>query len=94
MAATGDVIVSSDHLLRSGGDAVDVEFDPLFRVFEVVVEPGKIRRGIRRVPQKELKLSLRLLTEPDRLSFRGLYDGSGCWCDGTQVLLLAGVQFC
>jgi hypothetical protein len=51
VATTGDVIVSSDHLLLSGGDLVDAESVDLFVL--VVEASENTRIGIRLVPQNE-----------------------------------------
>jgi hypothetical protein len=92
VATSGEVTVSSDHLLCEGDELSAGEFDAdiVERAFDLAVELDSIRKGIRRVPQNVVKLSFRLRTDPDKLSFRGLYDGSGCGCDGMKTTLLAG----
>ena len=72
VAVTGDLMVSSDHRLCCGGEAVEVDVEPsLSLVFGAAVEPDdNMRNGIRHVPEKELTLSFRLLIEPDMLSLR------------------------
>lgn len=84
--------MSSDHLLLSGGELPDAESIPRDRS-DLTAEPSdRTRIGMRLGPQNELQLSFRLLTEPEMLSRRGRYDGSGWLCDGTNVILLVGVQ--
>ena len=70
VARTGEVIVSSDHLLGPGGefDALDM----LRRLVDAVESDERIRSGTRRGPDRnEVKLSLRLRTELVRLCLRG-----------------------
>jgi len=81
-AAVGDMMAdSSDQRLwwpkrRSGGELVDT--DTVRAVAEgVELLDDRMRKGMRRFERKEVKLSLRLRTELERLCLRGLYDGSG-----------------
>ena len=72
-----------------GVEAVDVEIEPedLGLVVDVdVVLDENTFIGMRRVPQKDVKLSFLLRTELDMLSFRGRYDGYGCWCEEVNVV--------
>ncbi len=87
VATNGDVTVSSDHLLWAGDDPSAAELEMDGQVV-AVVDPDSTRRGMRLVPQKELKLSFLLRTELDILSFLGLYEGSGCGGLGMNAGLL------
>lgn len=71
VATSGEVIVSSDHLLCHGVEPLEGEFEVLDRPFEGAVEPEIMRIGMRRVPLKEVPLSFLLRMEPDMLSLRG-----------------------
>lgn len=79
-AAVGEVMVdSSDQRLlwprkRSGGELVEIEAAresrrPVPEGVELLEE--RMRRGMRRLERKEVKLSLRLRMEFERLTFRG-----------------------
>ncbi len=71
VATTGDLIVSSDHLLLSGDDPVKPDSVPS-DLLDLTAEPSDSTRiGIRLVPQNEVKLSFLLRMELDRLSRRG-----------------------
>lgn len=70
VAAVGEVMVSSDHLLRCGGDAVEA-VESVYLLAEAVELEESIRKGMRRLERKEVKLSFRLRMDFERLSLRG-----------------------
>ena len=71
VAAVGDLIVSSDQLLRSGGELADMKLVDCV-LPEVVELAERMRNGTCRFERKDVKLSLRLLMELVKLSLRGL----------------------
>jgi len=70
VATVGEVIVSSDHLLRSGGELVE-SVESVLPPPEVVELEERIRKGTLQFERNEVQLSLRLRTELVRLSLRG-----------------------